>query len=224
MQPVQEPVQVGSQGVVTSGTSSVVRNAYMFLGMCLGVAAFAALAALSFGAPVLSWWLMLGVMIGGPFLINSVRNSMAAIPITMVWCGLLGFFMGPIVGIYLSMPGGSSIVFNALAGTALIFFSLSAYAWTSKRDFSFLGGFAIVGCLVVLLAIVANIFLQIPALSLTISAAAVILMSALILWDTSRMIHGGETNYVMITVGLFANIYVLFSHLLNLFSFLQGDD
>jgi modulator of FtsH protease len=111
-----------------------------------------------------------------------------------------------------------------MATTAVIFFALSGYALTTRKNFSFLGGFVMVGCLVVLAAIIANIFLNIPALSLAISAAAVMLMSAAILWDTSRMVNEGETNYVMMTVSLFANIFVMFMHLLNLFSFLSGDD
>jgi modulator of FtsH protease len=128
------------------------------------------------------------------------------------------------VGAYLSMPGGGSIVFNALATTAILFFALSAYAVTSKKDFSFMAGFLFVGLIVVLLAIVANIFLQMPLLSLTISGVAVMLMCGMILFDTSRMVNGGETNPVLIVVSLFANITVLFSHLLSLFSFLGGDD
>jgi modulator of FtsH protease len=113
---------------------------------------------------------------------------------------------------------------GALGTTAVTFVALSAYAVTTRKDFSFLGGFVFVGFLVVLAAIVANLFLGLPALSLAISAAAVLVVSAAILFDTSRMIHDGEANYVMMTVSLYANIYVLFLHLLNLFHAFSGDN
>jgi modulator of FtsH protease len=137
----------------------------------------------------------------------------------------MGYVLGPILSLYLSLPNGSHIVTAAFGSTAVAFLGLSAYAITTRRDFSYMRGFLVVGLLVVLGAIIANIFfLQMPALSLTISAAAVLLMSGMILFDTSRMIHGGETNYVIMTVSLFADIYVMFVHLLNLFSALSGDN
>ena len=125
---------------------------------------------------------------------------------------------------YLSMPGGPSLVMQAMGGTALVFFSLSAYALTTRKDFSFMGGFLMVGLIVAVVAMIANIFLAIPALSLTISAAVVMIMSGLILFDTSRIIHGGETNYIRATVGLYLNIYNLFIHMLHLLTALGGDD
>ena len=112
----------------------------------------------------------------------------------------------------------------SLGGTAIVFFGLSAYALTTRKDFSFLGGFLMVGLLIAVVAMIANIFLAIPALSLTISSAVVFIMSGLILFDTSRIIHGGETNYIRATVGLYLNIYNLFIHLLSLLTALGGDD
>jgi modulator of FtsH protease len=205
-------------------TNKVIRNTYTLLTMTLAFSAITAFVALKSGAPPMPWWMALIIMIGGPLLIGMFRTSIWSIPLTFAFTGALGYVAGPIVGMYLSFPGGSSIVFNAMASTALIFFALSGYALTTRKNFSFLGGFVFVGCLVVLAAIIANIFLNIPALSLAISAAAVLLMSAAILYDTSRMVHDGETNYVLMTVSLFANIYVMFMHLLNLFSFFGGDD
>jgi modulator of FtsH protease len=140
------------------------------------------------------------------------------------WGGLTGFLLSPMVATYLALPGGSGIVLNALATTAVLFFALSGYALVTRRDFSFLGGFLFVGLIVILLAIIANLFLAMPLLSLTISAAAVLVISGMILFDTSRMIHDGASNCVSITVAQFANITVLFSHLLNLFALLSGDD
>lgn len=128
------------------------------------------------------------------------------------------------VGAYLSMPGGTSIVVNALVATAVIFVGLAGYAVVSKRDFSFLGSFLFAGLLVVLLAIVANIFLQMPLLSVVISAVAVMLMSGMILYDVSRLLREGPSSALNVVVNLFADIVVLFSHLLNLSSFLSGDD
>ena len=122
------------------------------------------------------------------------------------------------------MPGGASLVTQSLAGTAFIFFGLSAYALQSKRDFSFMSGFLFAGLIVAVVAMIANIFLGIPALSLTISAAVVMIMSGLILLDTSRIINGGETNYIRATVGLYLSIYNIFIHLLSLLGVFGGDD
>jgi modulator of FtsH protease len=203
-----------------------VRQTYQLLAMAMAVGAVGAGIglAMNLGWSMGMWVLFMAVFIGGPFLIHRMRESQASIGLCLGWAGLVGFLMSPLVNAYLAIPGGPSIVLNALTATAVLFSGLSLYALSSKRDFSFMGGFLFAGVLVVLLAIVANIFLQIPMLSLVISAAAVLLMCGLILFDTSRMINGGETNPVMITVSLFANIVVLFSHLLNLFSALSGDD
>jgi modulator of FtsH protease len=207
----------------TLTTNKVIRNTYMLLSMTLAFSAVMAFVAMATGARPINWILMIAVFIGGPFLIHAVRNSIWSLPLTFVFTGFMGYVLGPIVTLYLAQPNGSEIVMGALATTAVMFVGLSAYALTTRKDFSFLGGFVFVGFLVILAAIVANIFLAIPALSLTISAAAVLVVSAAILFDTSRMVHDGETNYVMMTVSLYANIYVLFLHLLNLFHAFSGD-
>ncbi len=211
---------------VSEQINRTVRQAYTLLAIVMAIAAAGAGLGLAMG---LSWsigmWVgFMAVFIGGPMLISSRRESQSSIALTMAWAGLVGFLLSPMVATYLSFPGGSSIVLNALATTAVLFFALSAYALTTKKDFSFMAGFLFVGLIIVLLAIVANIFLQIPALSLTISSVAVLLMCGMILYDTSRLINGGETNPVMVVIALFADIVVLFSHLLSLFSFLGGDD
>ena len=136
----------------------------------------------------------------------------------------MGAGLGPLLNAYLAMPGGPQLVMQSLAGTAFIFFGLSAYALQSKRDFSFMTGFLFAGLIVAIVAMIANIFMGIPALSLTISAAVVMIMSGLILVDTSRIINGGETNYIRATVGLYLNIYNLFVHLLHLLGAFGGDD
>ncbi|ACL72288.1 carrier/transport protein [Thioalkalivibrio sulfidiphilus HL-EbGr7] len=208
----------------TLATNKVIRNTYMLLSMTLAFSAVMAFVAMATGARPINWILMIAVFIGGPFLIHAVRNSIWSLPLTFVFTGFMGYVLGPIVTLYLSQPNGSEIVMGALATTAVTFVGLSAYALTTRKDFSFLGGFVFVGFLVVLAAIVANIFLGLPALSLAISAAAVLVVSAAILFDTSRMVHDGEANYVMMTVSLYANIYVLFLHLLNLFHAFSGDN
>jgi modulator of FtsH protease len=211
-----------SQGVLA--TNKVLRNTYLLLAMTLFTSAITAGITMATGAQPVNWVLVLVVFIGMPFAINYLRDSRWALPLTFVFTGFMGYVLGPILSFYLSLPNGSHIVTAAFGSTAVAFLGLSAYAITTRRDFSYMGGFLMVGLLVVLAAIIANIFLQIPTLSLTISAAAVLLMSGMILFDTSRMIHGGETNYVIMTVSLFADIYVMFVHLLNLFSALNGDN
>jgi modulator of FtsH protease len=210
----------------TLPVGTVVRQTYTLLGIVMAVAAAGAGLGLAMGIRwgMGMWLLLMLVFIGGPFAIARIRNGSSAILATIAWGGLTGFLLSPMVGAYLALPGGTGIVFNALATTAAMFFGLSAYALISGKDFSFLGGFLAVGLVVVLLAIVANLFLAIPALSLAISAAAVLLISGMIVFDTSRMIHDGESNCVNITVSQFANVTVLFSHLLNLFAFASGDD
>jgi modulator of FtsH protease len=138
--------------------------------------------------------------------------------------GFMGYTLGPVISRYLGLPNGGEIVMQAMGGTAAIFIGLSAYAVTTKKDFSFMGGFLMVGILLAFLAGLGAIFFQIPALSLTVSAAFVLLMSGLILYETSNIIHGGETNYVLATVTLFVSIFNLFTSLLHLLGFMNGDD
>jgi modulator of FtsH protease len=149
------------------------------------------------------------------FVLSSKINTAAALPLTFLFTGLMGMALGPILTMYVA-AGAGPIIFQALAGTALIFFTLSAYVLTTKKDFSFMGGFLMVGLVVAIVAIIANIFLAIPALSLAISAAIIFIMSGFILYDTSNIIHGGETNYIRATVSLYLNIYNIFLSLLQL--------
>jgi modulator of FtsH protease len=215
----------GTQGH-TVALNRTLRQTYLLLAMVMAVAATGAGIGIAAGMQwsLGMWLLFMVVFIGGPFLLNRQRNSQASIPLTLAWGGLVGFLMSGMIGHYLSIPGGGSIVFNALATTAILFVALSAYAVQTRKDFSFMGGFLMVGLVLVLIGIVANLFLQMPMLSLMISGAAVLLMCALILWETSRLVNGGETNPVTITVSLFGSIVVLFSHLLHLFTVLSGDD
>ena len=206
-------------------SDTLVRNTFVLLSMVLAVAAGGAFIGLASGIQwsMGMWVLLMVAFIGGPFIINRIKGQ-AAIGVTFGWAGLVGFLLSPMVAAYLSLPGGAGIVLNALVATAVIFVGLAGYAVVSKRDFSFLRSFLFTGLLVVLLAIVANIFLQLPVLSITISAVAVLLMSGLILYDVSRLLREGAASSLDIVVSLFGNIVVLFSHLLNLSSILGGDD
>ncbi|PTY36577.1 BAX inhibitor protein [Saccharospirillum sp. MSK14-1] len=205
-------------------TNKVLRNTYALLSMTLVFSAVCALFAMSANlSPTASLIMMIaaiGIMF---FVIPRTANSGMGIVWTFVFTGLLGASLGPTLNYYLAMSNGGAIVAQALGGTAIVTFGLSAYAVTTKKDFSFLGGFLMVGLIVALVAILANFFFTIPALSLAISAGVVLLMSLFILYDTSRIVNGGETNYIHATVSLYLNIYNLFVHLLALVGALSND-
>lgn len=222
--PAYEPSVVRTRSTQTVlATNKVIRNTYALLAMTLVFSAVTAGVAMASGAQPVHWIFFLAVFLGMPMLINAKRNSVWALPLTFAFTGLVGWLLGPIVSLYLALPNGGAVVTYALGTTGVMFLGLSGYALASRKDFSFMSGFLMVGLLVALVGIVANIFLQIPALSLALSSMVVMLMAGCILWDTSRMVHGGETNYVLMTVSLFANIAVLFMHLLNLFSAFSGE-
>ncbi len=204
-------------------TNKVIRNTYMLLSLTLAFSALMAAVSMSMGAPRLGIVVTLVGYFGLLFATSKFRNSGLGVLFVFALTGFMGFTLGPIISAYLSMPNGSSIVMQAMAGTAAIFLGLSAYAVTTKKDFSFMGGFLMVGILVAFLAGLGAMFFQIPALSLTVSAAFVMLMSGLILYETSNIINGGETNYVMATVTLFVSIFNLFTSLLHLLGFMNND-
>ena len=158
------------------------------------------------------------------FVLPRFANSGAGLGIVFAITGLMGFALGPLLTMYLSLPNGPQIIATAFGGTGAIFLALSAYVLTTRKDFSFMGGFLAVGMIVVLLAAIANIFIGMPVLHLTISAAIILLMSGFILFDTSRIINGGETNYVMATVGLYLSIFNIFVSLLQILGIAGSDD
>lgn len=204
--------------------NKVLRNTYLLLAMTLvNSAVFAGVAmAMNIGqGAALVMMIAAFVLL---FVVNKLADSSKGLIAIFAFTGLMGASLGPLLQAYLSMPQGPQLVMQALGGTAVIFFGLSAYALTSRKDFSFMGGFLLTGLLVIVVASIANIFMAIPAVSLAISAAAVMIMSGLILFDTSRIVHGGETNYIRATVGLYLNIYNLFVHLLHLLGVFGGDE
>ena len=196
-------------------TNKVIRSTYQLLSMTLVFSAFMAYLSISMQA---SQGMGLVATIAGIvmlwFVLPKTANSASGIPVIFAITGLLGFGVGPMVAFYLAVD--PSIVMTALGGTGVIFLGLSAYALTTRKDFSFMGGFLMVGMFVIIGASLLNIFLAIPALSLAMSAAVVMIMSGLILYQTSSVIHGGETNYIMATATLFLSLLNMFTALLHL--------
>ena len=196
-------------------TNKVLRDTYRLLSMTLLFAAFCA---------AVSYFLQLPRMTGMVcsiaamgllwFVLPKVANSSKGILVVFAVTGLLGLGLGPMLNYYLSTS--PTLVATALGGTGAIFLGLSGFALVTKRDFSFLGGFLFAGFMVVIMAIIASLFINMPALNIMISAAVILLMSGFILYDTSRIVNGGETNYVMATVSLFLSIYNIFHSLLML--------
>jgi modulator of FtsH protease len=210
---------------VALSTNKVIRNTYTLLSMTLLFSAAMAGLSLFLKVPHI---VSLGTTIGSILLLWLVlprtANSAAGIGVVFAITGLMGFGLGPILGSYLALAKGPQIVATAMGGTGAIFLGLSGYALTTRRDFNYLGAFLATGLLVVLGASLLNIFMAIPALSLAISAGVILLMSGFILYDTSRLVNGGETNYVMATVSLYLNIYNIFVSLLQLLGVFSSDD
>ena len=205
-------------------TNKVLRNTYMLLGMTLAFSAVTAGVSMAINLPYSMGLVLSLVGFGLLFVVHRMADSAKGLPAIFAFTGVLGAALGPMLNHYIALSGGPQLVMQALGGTAIVFFGLSAYALQSKRDFSAMTGFLVTGLIVAIVAMIANIFLAIPALSLTISAVVVLIMSGLILADTSRIIRGGETNYIRATVGLYLSIYTLFTSLLHLLGAFGGDD
>lgn len=205
-------------------TNKLIRNTYLLLAMTLFFAAGTAAVAVALNLPHPGLVVTLAGYFGLLFATSRLKDSGWALLCVFALTGFMGYTLGPIVSHYLSMPNGGQTVVMAMAGTAAIFLSLSGYALTTRKDFSFMGGFLMVGIVLAFLAGLAAIFFEVPALSLTVSAAFVLLMSGLILYETSNIVHGGETNYVMATVTLFVSIFNLFTSLLHLLGFMNNND
>ena len=205
--------------------NKVLKNTYLLLSATMLFSALMAAVSVVVQMPPMTYLLSAG---GALLLIWLVlprtANSAAGLWVVFGITGLLGFGLGPLLSYYLALPNGPQIVATAFGGTGVIFLGLSGYALTSRKDFSFMGGFLIAGLLMVLVAALANIFLNMPALSLAISAVVIMIMSGFILYDTSRMIHGGETNYITMTVSLYLSIYNIFISLLQILGAFSGDD
>ena len=205
-------------------TNKVLRNTYTLLSMTLLFSAACAGAAVMLNMPPMGIVITLVGYFGLLFLTTKLRNSVWGLVSVFALTGFMGLTLGPILSMYLSIPNGEQIVMTAMGGTGVIFLGLSGYALTTRKDFSFLGGFLMVGILVAFLAGIASLFFSMPGLSLAVSAMFVLLMSGLILYQTSQIINGGETNYIMATVTLYISIYNLFVSLLQLLGAFGGND
>ena len=204
-------------------SNRVLRNTYLLLSMTLFFSAIVTAISVSLKLPHPGIIITLVGFFGLLYATSKLQNSAWGLLAVFALTGFMGYTLGPIVSKYLALPNGSQIVMMAMGGTATIFVGLSAYALTTRKDFSFMGGFLLAGIIVAFLAGLGAVFFQVPALSLTVSAAFVLLMGGLILFETSRIVHGGETNYISATVGLYVSIYNLFSSLLALLGFTSSD-
>ncbi len=206
-------------------TNKVLRNTYMLLGLTFLFSALTAYASAALQVRPMNPLLMIVGVYGLMFATQALRNSVWGLVSVFAFTGFLGYTLGPILNLYIAnYSNGAQLIGTALGGTGIIFFSLSAYALTTRKDFSFLGGFLFVAMMVAVLAMVAGIFFQTPVLQLAVSAAFVLISSGLILYQTSEIIHAGETNYISATVGLFVSIYNLFLSLLQLLGAFSGRD
>ena len=204
-------------------TNKVLRNTYLLLSMTLLFSAVTAGVSAALNLPHPGLIITLVGYFGLLFLTTKFRDSVAGLGFVFLLTGFMGYTLGPIINAYLQLPNGHEVVMMAMGGTAAIFLGLSAYAVTTRKDFSYMGGFLMVGILVAFLAGLAAIFFSMPALSLAVSAMFVLLMSGLILFQTSQIINGGETNYIMATVTLYVALFNLFTSLLHLLGF-AGDE
>jgi len=216
-----------SQEAILS-TNRVLKNTYLLLSMTLLWSAAAAGIAMALDMSHMVGLILLLVGFGCLFWVHKTADSSTGIVAIFAFTGCLGASLGPTLNYYIAtLSNGTEIVMQALGGTGLIFLTLSGYVLTTRKDFSFMRGFLVTGLMIVLLAMVGNLItvlfgMYMSALSLAISSAVILLMSGFILFDTSRIIHGGETNYIRATVSLYLNIYNLFIHLLHLLAVLSG--
>lgn len=206
-------------------SNKVLKNTYLLLSATLGFSAVMAMVSMAVGAPPIAYLVaVISAMVLGIFVLPKTADSAKGIGVIFLITGLLGFGLGSVLSMYLALPKGPQVIATAFAGTGIIFLGLSGYALTSKRNFNFMGGFLFAGMMVVVLAMIGNIFLQMPALSLAVSSGIILLMSGFILFDTSRIARGEETNYIMATYGLYLSIFNIFISLLQILGIMGGDD
>ena len=220
-------ISTGANHEVSSsalGANRVLRNTYALLAMTLLFSAGVASASAALKLPGPGVVLMLAGAFGLLFAIHKLKNSVWALPAVFALTGFLGYTLGPVLARQLALPGGAQVITMALGATGATFLALSAWVLTTRRDFSFMGGFLFAGMVIALLAGLGAIFLQMPALALAVSAMVALLSAGLILFETSRIVNGGESNYVLATVGLYLSIFNLFTSLLSLFGMGGSDD
>ena len=206
-------------------TNKLIRNTYILLSLTLLFSAMTAGISMALNLPSMGLLITLGGYFGLLYLTSALRNSIWGLAAVFALTGFMGLTLGPFLNAYLQyFSNGGQLVMLALGGTGVIFLGLSGYALSSRKDFSFMGGFIMVGILVAFLAGLCAAIFSIPALALAVSAIFILLMSGLILYQTSEMIHGGETNYIMATITLYVAIFNLFTSLLHLLGAFAGKD
>ena len=221
--PAGSPRASGDRVVLPAAQNAVLRNTYWLLALSMLPTIAGAFVGMQFNfasvfksAPIMAPLLMFAAMLGSLFIVSRLRNSSWGVVALFGFTFIAGVFLTPILTVAAGFRNGGQLVGLAGAMTAGIFFALAAFVTITKKDFSFMGKFLFIGVILLIIASLANIFFQIPALSVTISAIAVLIFSAYILYDLSNIIHGGETNYIMATLGLFLNLYNIFISLLNI--------
>lgn len=222
MNPIQNSVLRSQSAVI--GTNKLIRNTYMLLSLTLLFSATTAGLSMAFNLPHPGLILTLAGYFGLLFLTHKLRNSAWGLAAVFALTGFMGLTLGPIVQAYLGLPNGGQTVMTALGGTGAIFLGLSAYALTTRKDFSFLGGFLLVGILVAFLGSLAAAVFTLPMVGLAMSAMFILLMSGLILFQTSQLVHGGEDNYILATVSLYVSIYNLFLSLLQILGLFNNNE
>ncbi|HSC95243.1 MAG TPA: Bax inhibitor-1/YccA family protein [Burkholderiales bacterium] len=227
LQPNQPGYAVGTREIALE-QSRVLRNTYLLLALTMVPTTIGAYIGIGTGGivmqnPIISFFVLLGAVIGLQFAIAANRNSGLGVVLLLAMTFILGWWLGPLLAIALSLKNGPQLVGMAAIGTGAIFFIMAGIATTVKKDFSFMGKFLFVGMIVALLAIIANMFLQIPALALTISAMVVVVFALFLLHDVSRIVNGGETNYIMAATGCYISLFNIFANLLHLLMALAGE-
>ena len=222
------PYEAAADVLAAGEARQVLRNTYLLLALTMVPTVIGAFIGMATGGvilahPIASSLLMLGAAIGLQFGIAANRNSGIGVALLLLLTGLLGWWLGPILNFALAMRNGMQLVGYAAVGTGVILFAMGAVATTTKRDFSFMGKFLFVGMIALLVAMIANMFLQIPALALTISTLVIVVFSLFLLYDLNRIIRGGETNYIMATTGVYMSLWNIFANLLYLLMALSGE-
>jgi len=241
MQPELKPVRIdgqqdnrgfGYEGVargaaIGGDAQKVLRNTYMLLALTMVPTVVGAWIGLATSGiivqhPIIATVVMLAGVIGLQYAIGANRNSVIGVALLLLMTGMLGWWLGPILNVALSMKNGMALVGYAAVGTGAVFLGMGMIATTTKRDFSFMGKFLFVGMIALLVAMLANMWLQIPALALTISTLVIVVFSLFLLYDLQRIIRGGETNYIMATTGVYMSLFNIFANLLNILLALAG--
>lgn len=226
---MQPEIQYGAgAGQLAEAQNKVLRNTYMLLSLTMVPTVIGAMVGMATGgiimqSPIIGSLLMIGIVIGLQFAIAKNRNSGLGVVLLLGMTFVLGWWLGPLLNVALSLRNGPQLIGMAAAGTGGILLVMSAIATTTKKDFSFMGKFLFVGMIVLLLAMIANMFFQIPALALTLSALVIVVFSLFLLHDVSRIVNGGETNYIMAATGVYMSLFNIFANLLHLLMAFAGD-